>query len=295
MNKRIFLTAVAYLIVCGNLLAQDFSNVVIEEVEVTPNIFYLKGRGGNVGLLSWEGGNLIVDSQFKPLGDKLKAKINEISGNKTKYLINSHFHGDHLGGNANWSAEGVSIIAHENVRARVQMNFRNEILKRDVKAQPEEVWPVITFSENMSLYVGEERVNIVFIPSAHTDGDALIHFASSNVIHTGDVFVRYGYPFIDVSAGGSIDGIIGGLDKIIELSDADTKIIPGHGELATREDVKKLKDVLSDSRAIISKLKDQGKSLDDILTLKPLAKYDEQYSGSFINGQVFIQLVYESL
>lgn len=295
MNKKILSITAIFLIVVSHLFAQDFSNVIIEEVEVTPNIFYLKGRGGNVGLLSWRGGNLIVDSQFKPLGDKLKAKIDEISGNKTQYLINSHFHGDHLGGNANWSADGVSIIAHENVRERVQLNFRNEILKRDVKAQPQEVWPVITFSENMSLYVGEEQLNIVFVPEAHTDGDAIIQFATSNVIHAGDAFVRYGYPFIDVSAGGSIDGFIAGLDKIIELSDADTKIIPGHGELATKEDVKVLRDVLTDSREIISKLKNQGKSLDEILTLKPLAKYDDQYSGSFINGQVFIQLIYESL
>lgn len=292
--NRLFLIMLS-LLVTGSLIAQDFSKVTISEVRVTDNIFYLKGAGGNIGLLSWDSGNLIVDSQFEPLGDKIKAKISELSNQKTKYLVNTHFHGDHLGGNANWSADGVTIVAQENVRERVQKTFRNEILQRDVKAQPKEVWPVITFSENMSLYVGEEELNVIFIPAAHTDGDAIIQFKASNVIHAGDVFVRYGYPFIDVSSGGTIDGIIAGLEKIMELADEDTIIIPGHGELATEDDVKVLRDVLADSRNIIKKLKEEDKSLNDILTLKPLAKYDDQYSGSFINGQVFIQLIYESL
>ncbi|MGB3467517.1 MAG: MBL fold metallo-hydrolase [Cyclobacteriaceae bacterium] len=295
MLKQLTLLLIIVSLSSTNTLAQDFSKITISDTKITDDIYYLKGAGGNIGLLKWEGGNLIVDSQFEPLGDKIKAKIAEISEGKTKYLVNTHFHGDHLGGNANWSADGVTVVAQENVRTRVQKNFRNEILKRDVKAQPVEVWPVITFSENMSLFVGDEEVNVIFIPEAHTDGDAIIQFKTSNVIHTGDVFVRYGYPFIDVSAGGSINGIIAGLEKIMDLADEETRIIPGHGDLATREDVKVLHSVLSDSRNLVKKLKEEGKSLNDVLTLKPLAKYDEQYSGSFINGQTFIQLVYASL
>ena len=145
------------------------------------------------------------------------------------------------------------------------------------------------------VHLGEEEVQVIFIPNAHTDGDAMVYFKKANVIHAGDAYVRYGYPFIDTSAGGTIDGFIAGLDKILEVADADTKIIPGHGELASENDVKVLRDVLANCRYIVKRLKEQGKSLDDILTMKPLAKYDEQYSGSFINGNTFVQLIYESL
>ncbi|MEL7148306.1 MAG: MBL fold metallo-hydrolase [Bacteroidota bacterium] len=292
---RILNLLVAMVLLTNTAYSQNFSNVQITETKVTDNIYYLKGSGGNIGLYTWAEGNLIVDSQFKPLGDKIKTKIASLANTQTKYLLNTHYHGDHLGGNSNFSADGVTIIAQDNVRERVQIAFTNTVLKREVKPRPKEDWPVMTFSESMSLFLGDEEVKAIFIPEAHTDGDAIIYFKNANVIHAGDVFVRYGYPFVDISSGGTIDGIIAGLDKIMEVADADTKIIPGHGELANEDDVKLLRDVLADCRFIVKKLKEQGKSLDDILTLKPLAKYDDQYSGSFINGNTFIQLIYESL
>jgi len=294
--RKINLLLLAFIIISSQLTAQDFSGVTISETKVTDNIYYLKGAGGNIGLYKWDEGNLIVDSQFQPLGDKIKDKISSLTGGSTtKYLIDTHYHGDHLGGNSNFSKEGVTIVAQENVRTRIQKTFYNTTLKSDVKDLPKEYWPTVTFKENLSLFAGEEEIRIVFTPNAHTDGDAVIKFVNSNVIHGGDVYVRYGYPFIDTSAGGSIGGIIAGLDTIISLSDADTKIIPGHGELANVNDVIDLRDVLLDASVIIKTLKNQGKSLDEVLTLKPLSKYDEKYSGSFINSQTFIQLVFNSL
>ncbi len=294
MNKVRFLI-LAFLLVGSQLNAQDFSKVKITETKVTDHIYYLKGAGGNIGLFTWSGGNLIVDSQFKPLGDRIKEKVASLSNSSTKYLIDTHYHGDHLGGNSNFSSNGAIVVAQENVRKRIQTSFFNNVLKRDIAALPKEEWPVVSFKESMSLFEGDEEIKIVFTPNAHTDGDVVVKFVKNNVIHAGDVFVRYGYPFIDTDGGGSIGGIIDGLSKIIELSDAETKIIPGHGELATVEDVRELRSVLEDSKNTIAVLKNKGKTLDEVLTMKPLAKYDEKYSGSFISSQVFIQLVYSSL
>ncbi|MDH5367542.1 MAG: MBL fold metallo-hydrolase, partial [Cyclobacteriaceae bacterium] len=186
----------------------DWNAVKINTINITDNISYLNGRGGNIGVLHGVDGVMIVDDQYAELSDKIKKSLDSLSKNDLKFIVNTHYHGDHVGGNENLSKNGASIVAHQNVRKRLGITFYSSMWEREVESKPETFWPVITFNDEITFYFNEEEVHIIHIPKAHTDGDALIYFKTSNIMHTGDGFVRYGYPFIDVSAGGSIDGMI---------------------------------------------------------------------------------------
>ncbi|MTI37998.1 MBL fold metallo-hydrolase, partial [Fulvivirga lutimaris] len=255
---------------------------------------FLEGSGGNIGVLHGNDGVMIVDDQFAQLSDKIKAAIAGLSEGKLKFVVNTHYHGDHTGGNENLSKNGAQIVAQDNVRARLKESFSDPIMGREVQAKASTFWPVITFSEEMSFFINDENVNIIYLPNAHTDGDALVYFRKANVIHTGDAFVRYGYPFIDVSAGGSIDGFIAAQDKILKIADENTKIIPGHGQISSINDVKELRDMLVGAKEAVVILKSEGKMLDDCINAKPLAKYHDRWSGGFINSDLFVRLIYES-
>lgn len=274
---------------------RDWSQVEIKNNVVTNNISFLLGAGGNIGVLHGPDGVMIIDDQFAPLSDKIKTAIQEFAEGELKFVLNTHFHGDHTGGNENFKANGATIVGHENVRNRLGTSFTNELWDRVIEAKSESFWPVITFTKDMTFHFNGEEVNFVHVPSAHTDGDAIVHFKTSNVVHAGDAFVRYGYPFIDVSAGGSIDGMIAAQKKILEISNDDTRIIPGHGALATMAEVKELLKMLEETRDIVAKAKDSGKALEDLIAEKPLGAYHERWNGSFINSDVFVQTIYESL
>lgn len=274
---------------------RDWSQVEVKNNPVEGNISFLTGAGGNIGVLHGPEGIMIIDDQFAPLSDKIGETIGSFAEGDLKFVLNTHYHGDHTGGNENFKTEGATIVGHDNVRSRMQVDFDDAVLKRTVKAKTESFWPVITFSTDMTFYFNDEEVQLVHVASAHTDGDALIHFKTSNVIHAGDAFVRYGYPFIDVAGGGSIDGIIDAQKKILELSDENTKIIPGHGQLATIAEVKELLQMLEETRSIIFNAKSSGKQLEDLIAEKPFADYHERWNGNFISSDLFVQLIYESL
>ncbi|MFT5568219.1 MAG: cyclase [Cyclobacteriaceae bacterium] len=278
------------------LFAQtDWSAVEIKTNEVTDKIAFLVGRGGNIGVLHGPDGVMIVDDDFAPLSEKITEALAALSQSDLKFIVNSHYHGDHTGGNENLSANGASIVAHQKVRERLGTTFYNELMDREIASKPESYWPTITFKEDLTFFLNGEEVKIQYVPNTHTDGDAVVFFATSNVIHTGDAFVRYGYPYIDVAAGGSIDGFIAAQRTIMEMANQSTKIIPGHGELSDIVDVQELLDMLLATRQIIATHKSQGKILDEILTLNPLADYHEKWSGSFINSDLFTRSIFDSL
>lgn len=276
--------------------AQGWEDVKIKANKVASNIYYLEGRGGNIGVLVGSDGVMLIDNQFAPLTDKIVASVEEISSAKVTYLVNTHYHGDHSGGNENFKNMEVEIIAHSNVMRRLKTSFDDPIMDRKVEAKPESFWPTVNlpFSETrLSLY-GEE-LSIVHVPSSHTDGDVMVHFKKANVIHAGDAFVRYGFPFLDVAAGGSIDGFIAAQEKILSLADSDTKIIPGHGGISTIDDVKELLTMLKETRKIIADEKSNGVALEDLIPKNPLEAYHDRWNGSFITTDLFVQLVYESI
>lgn len=274
---------------------RDWSAIEIKVNKVTDNISYLVGSGGNIGVIHGDDGVLIIDDQFAPLSEKIKEAVKSLSSEEIKYVVNTHYHGDHSGGNENFKKDGATIVAQDNVRERLGTTFTNEVFGRETPAKPESFWPTVTFSKDMTFHFNNEEIQIIHTPSAHTDGDAIVHFKTSNAIHAGDAFVRYGYPFIDISAGGSIDGMIEAQRAILKIANADTQIIPGHGELATIKDVEELLDMLIETRKIVADAKEAGESLASLVDKKPFSKFHDRWNGNFINSDLFVKLIYESL
>lgn len=292
MKRLVFIIS---LLPAFSFAQTDWESVEIETQSITDNISFLIGRGGNIGVIHSEEGIMIIDDQYAPLSEKIEAALADLSNSNLKFIVNTHYHGDHTGGNENLSKDGAIIVAHENVKSRLSTPFYSAMWDREVAAKTETFWPKLTFKENLTFDFSGEEIDVIYTPSAHTDGDAIIHFKTSNVIHTGDAFVRYGYPFIDVSAGGSIDGFIQAQDKILSLANEETKIIPGHGELSSIAEVKELRTMLIETRELVANLKSAGKSLDEILTANPLAAYHDRWSGSFIDTLLFTRTIFDSL
>lgn len=268
----------------STLAQDDMADVEIRSEHAGGNVHALFGRGGNIGVLATAEGHVLVDDQFAPLTDKIVAAVRAIEDAPIRFLINTHYHGDHTGGNENLGAAGATILAHDNVRKRLAAN----------PERGEGALPVLTFSEALSLHLGEEA-RAHHVHNAHTDGDSIIHFTESNVIHTGDLFFNGRYPYIDVDAGGNLLGLIEAAETILELADAETVIIPGHGPLAREADVKAYLAMLETARDHVGALMEEGKSLDEIIAARPMEEYDEGWGGDFIGPERFLRLVHASL
>jgi glyoxylase-like metal-dependent hydrolase (beta-lactamase superfamily II) len=224
----------------------NFDTVKINPVQVAENLYYLKGSGGNIGVFIGKDGTLMVDDQFAPLSNKINGAIKTLSPNDIRFLINTHMHGDHAGGNENFKKMGVTVVAHTMVRERMSKEQVNRSNNTVTPPLPEDAWPVVTFSDKLNFYLNQEEIELLHVSPGHTDGDVIIHFKKADVYHMGDMFVTYGYPYIDYGNGGSINGFISSLDVFLGMMDDDTKVIPGHGELCTKADVKKFRDRLAE-------------------------------------------------
>ncbi len=270
---------------------QNMDTVTIRPVKIKDNLFMLKGSGGNLGLLTGQDGALLIDDQFAPLAQKIKDAVLKLGGNPVKFLVNTHVHGDHSGGNENFSKDGVTILAQENVRIRMMKEYVN-MQSKTVPPRDKEAFPLITFGEKIKLHLNDEDIEVIhFNLGAHTDGDAIIHFVNANVFHTGDLFVRYGYPYIDSDFGGTFKGFMASLDKIIAITNDQSVIIPGHGELATRADVRALRDKLTDIASKVSSVVKKGKKLEEIQSLNITAPYDADLGKGFLKGRDFVALI----
>jgi len=274
---------------------QNFDTVKIRPVKVSEQIYMLKGSGGNIGLLTGSDGLLMIDDQFAPLSGKITDAIKDISPGAIRFLINTHIHGDHTGGNDNFSRQGVTIVAHDQVRTRMMTEQVNKRLNRTAPAREKAALPIVTFSDKLNIYLNGEEIELIHLDKGHTDGDVAIYFKKANVIHTGDAFVRYGYPFIDESSGGGINGFVSSLDKILSIINDQTKVIPGHGEVATKADVKMLRDQVADIREQVSNALKKGKKVEDISALGITDKYEEKLGKGFLKGKDFVSIIAESL
>jgi len=249
------------------------------------------GGAGNVGASVGPDGAFIIDDQFAPMAPKLKAAVAKLTDKPLRYVLNSHWHGDHTGGNAALGADGHVIVAHDNVRTRMAKPFFSQFSQKTTPASPPEALPVITFSENLTLHFNGDTVRVVHVPHAHTDGDAVFLFEKANILHAGDVFVRYGFPFIDVASGGGIAGMIAGLDRILGLVNDDTLVIPGHGEVAKRADVQEFRDMLVTARARVVERMQAGQSAGDIVAAKPLADLEARWGQGFLKAEQFVRAI----
>jgi len=270
---------------------QDFDKVVIKSQKISETVYMLEGMGGNIGVCAGPDGVFIIDDQFAPLTEKIKASIAEISDKPVQFVINTHFHFDHAGGNENFGKGGSVIVAHHNARKRLEED--QDVMENDQEATSPAGLPKITFGGAMTFHYNGETVDLYHKGPAHTDGDVIIHFKESNIIHGGDVFVRYGLPFIDVDNGGNVDGMISFIEALLSLCNDETKIIPGHGAVASKRDIEEFLQMIKTIRERIKALADKGKSYEDILKKKDdvLKGYEDNGVGA---GR-FIKSVYEGV
>ncbi len=270
-------------------------DVQIQTVAVAPGVHMLIGSGGNIGVSSGADGVFIIDDQYAPLTDKIVAAIRGFSDGPIRFVVNTHWHFDHVGGNENLGGMGALIVAHENVRERMSVEQVMEALDRTVPPSPEAALPVVTFSQAVTFHLNGDELHVLHIPHAHTDGDALIHFRRANVVHMGDTFFNGLYPFIDLGSGGNVNGMIAAADAALAVADSDTKIIPGHGPLASRADLERYRTMLVAARDRVAAAIAEGQTLEQVKAAKPMADYDEALGGAFINPEQFIEFVYRSL
>jgi len=270
---------------------QDFSKVEIKVVPAAGNIYMLQGAGGNIGVSAGNEGILIVDDQYAPLADKIRAALKGINQGKLKFVLNTHWHGDHTGNNATFGPE-ATIIAQENVRKR--LSAPQHVRGNDIAASPAEALPVITFQDSVSVHFNGEEIRVIHYPHGHTDGDSVIFFTKSNVVHMGDDFFAGRFPFVDLESGGSVQGLIAGVEKVLAQIPADAKVIPGHGALSTVSDLKAYHHMLVETAAIVQKQIKARKTLEQIQTAGLPAEWKEWGSG-FIDTKTWIETIYNSL
>lgn len=269
-------------------------NVQIKSTSLNNGLYMFKGAGGNVAVSVGVDGVLIVDDQYADMTAKIDAEIAKITDQKIDYVINTHWHWDHTGGNENYGGSGKTIVAHENTYARMSSDQHLDAINfvHDQPASPKEALPVITYNDVATIRFNDLTIRMIHVPNAHTDSDALVHFVEANIVHTGDVYVTVTYPFIDSSTGGSLSGEISALVKLVSIIDDDTIVIPGHGALSKRDDVMKVLSMLKEMKAIVEKAIADGMSLEQFLESNPTADYDAEFERVKGQGKVFAHRLY---
>ncbi|MEO5579520.1 MAG: MBL fold metallo-hydrolase [Gemmatimonadaceae bacterium] len=295
MPSRRILPIVAIAFAAATLHAQqDFSQTAIKVIPVTAGVYMLEGAGGNIGLSVGQDDAFIVDDQYAPLTPKIRAAIATVTAKPVRFVFNTHWHGDHTGGNENMRGAGAIIVAHDNVRRRMSTKQFVAAFNDTVPASPGAALPIVTFSESITFHVNGDSVRAVHVGNAHTDGDALVVFQKANVLHTGDIFFNGMYPFIDVSTGGSVKGIVAAADRALAMSNARTRIIPGHGPLATRDDLVRYRDMVKSVGDRVARLVALRRTLAQVLAAKPSADFDAKWGNGFMKPEQFVSIVYSS-
>ena len=277
----------------GAAAQTDYSKVEIKATQVAGNVYMLQGSGGNIGVSVGPDGILIVDDQFAPLADKIRAALKGLNQGKLRFILNTHWHGDHTGGNVAFGPE-APIIAHDNVRKRLSTEQRIDFFKSTVPPAPKEALPVITFNQSLSVHFNGEEIRAIHFPNGHTDGDSVIFFTNSNVVHLGDDFFNGMFPFVDVDNGGNVVGLAKNIGEIITKIPAGAKLIPGHGPLATIDDLKNFHRMLNDTTNVIRKKLDGGKTLEQMKS-EGLPEEWKSWGTGFIKTEQWIELIYISL
>lgn len=288
------LSALGALALAGRSLAQpDFSKVEIKAEKLSDSVYMLTGSGGNLGLSVGADAVFLIDDQYAPLAPKIKAAIARITPKPVQFLLNTHFHFDHTGGNEAFGSDGALIVAHDNVRRRLSSDQLISLAGSTSaqKASPKMALPVVTVSAELSFHINGDVVHAFHVPRAHTDGDLIVHFRPSDVIHMGDVFFNGMYPFIDASSGGSPEGVVLAFDRVLALAGDRTKIIPGHGPLARKADLQAHRDMLAAMIRRVVDLRRAGKTDSEIIAAKPSAEFDGRFGGGFIKPDAFVAMV----
>ncbi len=296
--RRVWVLLAAGVFACSLAAAQDqdFSKVQMKVSKVAGNVYMLQGAGGNIGASVGDDGIVIVDDQYAPLADKIQAALKSITDKPVRFIINTHYHGDHTGGNEYFQKQ-APIIAQDNVRKRLERGGgagNGGSVHFDNKPAPLDAFPILTFDHYVTVHLNGEDIRALYFPAGHTDGDSIIFFPQSNVVHMGDDFVTYGFPFIDVESGGSINGMIDAVAQIIGQLPHDVKVIPGHGAVSTLDDVRAYASMLKQTRDVVQQALTAGKTLEQMKQAKLLDPW-KKYSGDFVSEDGFLETLYNSL
>lgn len=296
MTTRNVLMCLA-LLLAGRARAQtpDPATAAIKSTSLGASVWMLEGVGGNIGVSAGEDGVFVIDDQFAPAAPRIQAAIAQISKRPLRFVFNTHWHGDHTGGNEALAGAGALIVAHDNVRKRMSSEQFVEAFKRTVPASPARALPIVTFAQAVTFHLNGDEIHVFHLGNAHTDGDAVVQFRRANVVHTGDCFVNGSYPSIDYSSGGSIDGYIAAQKKLLSIVGSDTKIIPGHGPLGDKASLQAAHDMIVAARDAVAKAARGGKSLDQVVAAKPTAAWDEKWGTRSIKGDMFVTMIYKTL
>ena len=273
----------------------DLSKVEIQTEKLSDHVYMMIGAGGNLGVSVGDDGVFLIDSQFAALTPKIQAAIAKLSAKPVRFMLNTHWHFDHTGGNENLGKAGAVIVAQENVRKRLSSEGFIAFLGMKTQPSPAIALPIVTFTRDASFHLNGEDIRASHAPNAHTDGDTVVQFTKSNVIHMGDTFFNGLYPFIDTSSGGSVAGVLAAADRGLKTAGDNTKIIPGHGPLATKADLKAYRDMLAAVSGRVAAQVKQGKKLEEVVASKPTAQYDAKWGKGFLAPDKFVEMLYGNL
>lgn len=293
---RVSLVVAAIALSGGAAQAQpDPAQVTIKVTPVAPGIYMLQGRGGNIAISVGNDDVFMIDDQYAPLTPKIRAAIATVSPKPVRFLLNTHWHGDHVGGNEDMAGTGSIIVAHDNTRKRMTSEQFIAAYNMKVPPSPTGALPIVTFSESISLYLNGDSVRAVHFRSAHTDGDVVVTFEKADVVHMGDIFFNGLYPLVDISSGGSTDGIIAAVDQVLSRTTASTKFVPGHGPLGNRAELLSYRNMVKAVRDRVARLVERRRSLAQVVAAKPSADYDDKWGAGFIKPDQFVTILYNDL
>lgn len=291
--KKFLLLTFLFVFTTAAQAQTDFSKVQMKATKVAGNVYMLEGAGGNIGVSVGDDGLLIVDDQFAPLADKIRAALKGLADKKLRFILNTHWHGDHTGGNVVFGPE-ATIIAQDNVRKRLATEQKSQVFNTTTPPSPKEALPVITFDQSLSVHFNGEEIRAIHFPHGHTDGDSVIFFSTSNVVHLGDDFFAGRFPFVDLESGGSVEGLVKNIGEILAKIPADAKLIPGHGPLSTVDDLKSYHRMLQQTTEIVRRKIAAGKTLDQVKS-EGLPEEWKPWGEGFIKTDRWVETIYKSL
>lgn len=296
MRHAALALAFAAVLVAGPAPAQqDFSKVEIKSTKLADGLWMLVGSGGNLAVSAGEDATFLVDDQFAPLVPKIVAAIRELTPRPVRFVVNTHWHFDHTGGNEALGQAGAVIVAHDNSRLRMSTDQLIEFLGMRTKPSPKAALPVITFSADTTFHLNGDEIHVAHAPRAHTDGDSIVHFRKADVVHMGDIYFNGMYPFIDTASGGTVDGVIAAAQQVASRATDATKIIPGHGPLSNKAELEAYREMLSTVSGRIKAQIREGRKLEEIVASKPTRDYDEKWGKGFIKPDKFVEMIVRNL